>query len=100
MKSLLLTLAFCIFSTVSFATTINKEVLSKNSLDLEILDYQKRDQSVFQIESSDVMDCTVTISGTFDGVEVELEITIEDVTYLGCGILKAKVAAAVLVMQD
>lgn len=36
------------------------------------------------IENIDYGDCTVKVEGTFEGVEVDLEITISDVPWLKC----------------
>jgi len=39
------------------------------------------------------VDCTIRITGTFDGVEVDVEITIHDVTWVGCKLLQAGIRA-------
>jgi hypothetical protein len=42
----------------------------------------------------ELMDCTFTIKGTFDGVKVDLQITVYDVSWLECGALKLGVKNA------
>jgi hypothetical protein len=39
------------------------------------------------------VDCVIRITGTFDGVEIDLEITIHDVTWVGCKLLQAGIRA-------
>ncbi len=52
------------------------------------LDGEKTDLDL----SKSLRDCTVHIEGTFDGVEVDVEVTISDTSWLKCQALKAKVA--------
>lgn len=42
----------------------------------------------------DLVDCTVRIKGTFDGVKVDVEITVYDVTWLECQALKIGIKKA------
>jgi hypothetical protein len=51
-------------------------------------------QIVTQPELGKFYDCTFTIKGTFDGVKVNLEITVYDITWAECGLLKLGVKKA------
>lgn len=50
--------------------------------------------SIQVIENQDLMDCTFGIKGTFDGVKVDVQITVSDVSWLECGALKLGVKNA------
>ncbi len=61
----------------------------------EFTKQNKQIEGVTEIESQKPLgDCTFTIKGNFDGVEVDLEITVSDVSWLECKVLKSRVKQA------
>lgn len=79
---ILLTSAILFFATISFASTDSNRINNEAEVKLEKFDVQQ------------VMDCTITIKGNFDGVEVELEITVADISWLECASLRTAVKLA------
>lgn len=51
-------------------------------------------QFTSQQEHQDLYDCTFNIKGTFDGVKVDLQITVYDISWVECGLLKLGVKDA------
>jgi len=47
-----------------------------------------------QQEHGGLIDCTFNIKGTFDGVKVDLRITVYDISIIECGLLKLGVKDA------
>lgn len=66
----------------SFAFVDTKEDTEETISELT----KEKDQEEFK-------DCTFTIKGNYDGLEVDVEITVYDITWVECASLKLAVAA-------
>ncbi len=98
MKNIILAL-FIMIGVVSFANTKNTHSnLNGNSEFLSNILSVKEANDFLNLQL--VKDCTITIKGTFDGVEVDLEITISDTSTLECLWLKARVKALELIKAN
>ncbi|WP_400075057.1 hypothetical protein [Winogradskyella sp. R77965] len=93
-------LFFCSFLSAknlehSFATDIingeyenSKKIETNSFLNVEnVIDESSKAVSEAKV------DCVIRITGTFDGVEVDVEITIHDVTRVGCFLLQTGIRA-------
>ena len=75
-------IAVCLFSFICFTSLASSESSEESASSVETDD---------QLEQ--VKDCTFSIKGNYDGVEVDVEITVYDITWAECAALKVAVAA-------
>ncbi len=100
--------SFIIIGTLFFSSFLNAKNLEHN-LDTDLFnieyEYSKKTETIsflklksINYESSNTLskakvDCAIRIRGTFDGVEVDVEITIHNVTWVGCKLLQTGIRA-------
>lgn len=69
------------FASNSVYNSIKEEFIPKIKFDNLIKDK-------YSFSDKKVRDCTVKVKGTFNGVEVDLEVTISDVSWFQCQAIK------------
>lgn len=85
MKKILFIAAFALTSSLTFANGSVDTLKSK-----EVVTPAVKTQNSTDADEAN-RDCTVTVKGTFQGVEINVELTISDTSYLDCLGLKAKI---------
>jgi hypothetical protein len=114
MKRITQILAFMFFTVCSFANVTNEEnnidyrnnferdsvsqIIQNNEVPALVLKSSSEDSMKISEEKNDFYDCEVTIKTEIGGTKVDLVVTLYDVSWVGCKILKAEVALALLML--
>jgi hypothetical protein len=98
MKNIILTIGIFIISFSLFGSNSEKDLAINKQEVLKVKSFEKNKNT--EINDIDTLDCTAKVKATFDGVEVDLEITVFDVSFVSCAAFRAAVAIAVKASED
>ena len=93
MKKVLFIAAFTLTSSLTFA---NNSVVTNKIGEPARIKHPVNTESQYSETTTDAeadRDCLVTVKGNFQGVEINVELTISDTSYLDCLGLKIKIKA-------
>ncbi|MDO6489916.1 MULTISPECIES: hypothetical protein [unclassified Cellulophaga] len=86
--------------TFGFSFAGNSAYNMKKEESLPKIKFDNLTTDKYSFSDKELIDCAVKVKGTFNGVEVELEVTISDVSWLKCQAVKLLAKKKIAEMAD